>query len=109
MTEFMATAAPRSLRLTSAGTMACIAGVANAVVKPSSSAMPITRGTVPHPIAMNAASVAQTVAAPICVATRSLRRSKRSAAAPAHGASKTTPMNIAKFVTPTRSVDCVRR
>src|SRR5204863_4477320 len=36
-------------------------------------------------------------------------RSKRSAAAPAQGASAKTPMNCAKLTTPTASVDRVRR
>ena len=83
--------------------------MAKAVVSPSTKASPMITAEVARPEAETAASVPVTAMAHACVAIRSRRRSKRSAAEPAQGASTNTPKNWAKLTRPTRRVEPVSR
>ena len=109
VTEFRAMAPARSCGSTSRGTRACKAGMAKAIVRPRANAKRMTTGAVATSARTRTAIVRATPSAHSWVTTRRSRRSKRSAARPAHEARRKTPVNWAKLTTPTRNVEWVSR
>jgi hypothetical protein len=61
------------------------------------------------PVQASTARSALNAVEPSCVTSTRRRRSKRSAALPAHGASRSTGMKLPKLRTPRRNGECVIR
>jgi hypothetical protein len=107
--EFSATAEPRCSFGTRPPTRAMETGALNALITPSPSANTITTQTRASPPHASPARIPDSAAATSCVVTSRRRRSKRSAALPAHGASTSTGTKLPKLSTPSRNGECVSR
>ena len=107
--EFSATAEGSSSRGTSCEMKAVDAGALKALEIPSPKANAITTHWFARPDHASTARTALRIVARAWVRISSRRRSNRSAALPAHGASASTGMKLAKLSTPRRNAECVSR
>lgn len=107
--EFSPTAEGRWRRSTSEASRADAAGTVKAEVTPSPAETAIKRGVLAAPAQASAATSPASPAATLCIAMIRRRRSKRSAALPAHGASTSTGTNWENASTPSRSSEPVSR
>jgi hypothetical protein len=107
--ELSPTAVGRSARSTSEASSADAAGTEKAIAMPIPAEITITAGAVAWPAQASAATSAARAAANDWTTMTSRRRSNRSAARPAHGASSSTGLNWEKARTPSSSSDPVSR
>src|SRR5712692_5769156 len=107
--EFSAIAEGSSSRGTKAGTSACQAGITDAQDAPSRKARTMITAGVAYPRCVSTASTAAMIIIAVCPMSSSLRRSCRSARAPAGRASRATGMNSAAERSSTRKGDWVCR
>jgi hypothetical protein len=107
--ELSATADCRCERGTRSASSASEAGAENALTTPSPRELSITTQTGASPPQASAASSALSAVATSCETKTSLRRSKRSAALPDHGARSRIGTKVANCRTPRRNGECVCR